>query len=641
MQNLLDDLTELLQADQAFISDGAILKNVVIEAALNMDPALLALLMKSPKIKAHFFTEVAGALVFDKVKFQDFVSNKAFLPDSFTAFKNRIGLTDGRGDYLSQSRDVVLAWPYKDCVLEGGMTKEDRGRNEVFWNTTLAPDDITRLFEPKVLIGWERWDAEAVAAGNSKPVGAMSADDNLLVKGNNLLALHSLKSRYKGEVKLIFIDPPYNTGSDGFGYNDRFNKSAWLTFMRNRLEVAKQLLRSDGSIWITLDKEEAHYFKVLADEVFGRGAFIADIAWKRRDGAPNDRKIGSIHDYIFVYGKTDAAIAGVSKAESSFNLMERTEKADKEYRLYEEPFGFDERGPFRKVDSTGNAKGGRFVESLRYPVKNPFTGEIVYPREGRCWVYEKSVMEEMIADRRYFWGKDGKAGTPMRKLFKSEATRGMTAPSIWDDVGLNQHAAREIELLFGSKAFFETPKPEYLLKRIIEIASNPNDLVLDFYAGSGTTAAVAHKMGRRWIAIEQMDYIRELTVTRIKKVIAGEQGGVSKAATWQGGGSFVYAELAQSNAAFAIRIEAAPDATILQAVWEDMQATGYLRPDVGAGQFDTEVFAALPLENAKRLLMDCLDANHLYVNLNSLGDASYDIPDEDMRATRSFYGIDA
>ena len=175
MQNLLDDLTRLLQADQAFIPDGAILKNAVIKAALNMDAGLLELLMRSDTIKTHFFTPVAGALVFDKVKFQDFVSNKAFLPDSYTAFKNRIGLTDGRGDYLSQSRDVVMAWPYKDCVLEGGMTKEDRGRNEVFWNTTLAPDDITRLFEPKVLTGWERWDAEAVAAG---------------------------------KVKLIYIDPP-------------------------------------------------------------------------------------------------------------------------------------------------------------------------------------------------------------------------------------------------------------------------------------------------------------------------------------------------------------------------------------------------------------------------------------------------
>lgn len=312
MQNLLDDLTELLQADQAFISDGAILKNAVIEAALNMDARLLGLLMQSDTIKAHFFTEVAGALVFDKVKFQDFVSNKAFLPDSYTAFKNRIGLTDGRGDYLSQSRDVVLAWPYKDCVLEGGMTKEDRGRNEVFWNTTLAPDDITRLFEPKVLTGWERWDAEAVAEGNPKPVGGVSEDDNLLIKGNNLLALHSLKARFAGKVKLIYIDPPYNTGGDGFRYNDRFNHSGWLTFMLSRLEVARELLTRDGAIFITLDETETHYCKVLGDEVFGRENFVAHIAWQKRTSPDNRVVLGDGFDNILVFART----VGTTKREN-------------------------------------------------------------------------------------------------------------------------------------------------------------------------------------------------------------------------------------------------------------------------------------------------------------------------------------
>ncbi|MBL4543545.1 MAG: site-specific DNA-methyltransferase [Rhodobacteraceae bacterium] len=311
MQNLRDDLTKLLQAEQAFISDGAILKNAVIEAALNMDARLLELLMQSDTIKAHFFTEVAGALVFDKVKFQDFVSNKAFLLDSYTAFKNRIGLTDGRGDYLSQSRDVVLAWPYKDCVLEGGMTKEDRGRNEVFWNTTLAPDDITRLFEPKVLTGWERWDAEAVAEGKAKPVGAVSEDDNLLIKGNNLLALHSLKARYAGKVKLIYIDPPYNTDDDGFRYNDRFNHSSWLTFMRNRLEVAKQLLAQDGAIFVNIDFNEAHYLKVLMDEVFGVANFQREIIW--RIGWLSGFKTAANnfirnHDTILFYAKHAASL---------------------------------------------------------------------------------------------------------------------------------------------------------------------------------------------------------------------------------------------------------------------------------------------------------------------------------------------
>jgi len=226
--------------------------------------------------------------------------------------------------------------------------------------------------------------------------------------------------------------------------------------------------------------------------------------------------------------------------------MRRTEKADAQYREYEEPFGFDERGAFRKVDSTGNAKGGRHVESLVYPVTNPFTGEQVYPRKGRCWVYKREEMERLIADRRYFWGKDGRAGTPMRKLFVTEAKSGMAAPTIWDDVGLNQHAARELELIFGEKAAFDTPKPEGLMERIIQIATNPGDLVLDSFLGSGTTAAVAHKMGRKWIGVEMGDHAVSLCIPRLVKVIDGEQGGISKAVDWQGGGGFSFYRLGEA-----------------------------------------------------------------------------------------------
>ena len=320
MQNLIEDLTKLLQAEQAFISEGAILKNIVIEAALNMDARLLELLMQSDTIKAYFFAEVAGALVFDKVKFRDFVSNKAFLPDSYTAFKNRIGLTDGRGDYLSQSRDVVLAWPYKDCVLEGGMTKEDRGRDEVFWNTTLAPDDITRLFEPQVLTGWERWDAEAVAEGKAKPVGEVSEDDNLLIKGNNLLALHSLKARYAGKVKLIYIDPPYNTETDSFRYNDRFNHSSWLTFMRNRLGIAWQMLRRDGLLAIQCDDNEQAYLKVLCDELFPE-AFLNCVAVKMSEAtgvkmAHVKKRLPKLKEYLLLYRKPAFEVSEVQKVRS-------------------------------------------------------------------------------------------------------------------------------------------------------------------------------------------------------------------------------------------------------------------------------------------------------------------------------------
>lgn len=368
---------------------------------------------------------------------------------------------------------------------------------------------------------------------------------NMLIEGDNLDALKALLPYYAGQVKCIFIDPPYNTKSAFAQYDDNLEHAKWLSMMYPRLVLLKQLLREDGSIWMTIDENEAHYLKVISDVVFFRKCFIADIAWKKRDGAPNDRKIGSTYDHILVYAKSRIGTAKKTVAEDAFNLMQRTEKADSQYQLYEEPFGYDERGPFRKVDSTGNAKGGRFVESLIYPVVNPFTGAEVFPRKGRCWVYKREVMEQMVAERRFFWGKDGRAGTPMRKLFKTEAKAGMSAPTIWDDVGLNQHAAREIELIFGEKAVFETPKPEGLMKRILEIATNPGELVLDSFLGSGTTAAVAHKMGRRWIGVEMGEHVESQCALRLRKVVDGEQGGVSESVGWPptGGSGFHFYKL--------------------------------------------------------------------------------------------------
>lgn len=405
--------------------------------------------------------------------------------------------------------------------------------------------------------------AQAVPYRLLEEVPELGAGDretgNMLIHGDNLDALKSLLPFYAGQVRCIYIDPPYNTRSAFEHYDDSLEHSKWLAMMWPRLELLRELLAEDGSIWVSIDDNEGHYLKVLMDEVFGRSNFVADIAWKRRDGAPNDRKIGPTYDHTLVYGD-----------ERSMNLMARTEKADSQYRLYEEPFGFDERGPFRKVDSTGNAKGGRHVASLIYPVTNPFTGEEVYPRKGRCWVYRRDVMEAMVADRRFFWGKDGRAGTPMRKLFASEAKQGMTAPSIWDDVGLNQHAAREIELIFGEKASFETPKPETLLKRIIEIASNPGDLVLDSFLGSGTTAAVAHKMGRRYIGIEMGDHAVSHCQPRLSKVIDGEQGGVSEAVGWTGGGGFRFYRLGPS-------------------VFDE---TGQIRPDIAFAELAAHIWFA-------------------------------------------------
>lgn len=372
--------------------------------------------------------------------------------------------------------------------------------------------------------------------------------DNLLIQGDNLLALKALIPFYAGRVKCIFIDPPYNTKTAFAQYDDKLEHSQWLSLMYPRLALFHELLSDDGSLWVSLDDNEAHYFKVLADEVFGRKNFIIDVSWRKRDGPPNDRKIGLVHDHVLVWAKRREPESTKTRAELAFNLMERTEKANAEYQVFKEPNGPDPKGAFRKIDTTANGKGGRFVESLYYPVRNPFTGEDVYPRQGTCWRHSREDMEKLQLQGRLYWGVKGTAKTPMRKLYASEAKQGMSSPSIWDDLALNQHASAEIEKLFGTKAAFETPKPEKLLHRILHIATNKGDVVLDSFLGSGTTAAVAHKMGRRYIGIEMGEHARTHCITRLQKVIEGEQGGISKDVSWQGGGGFRFCTL--GDAAF-------------------------------------------------------------------------------------------
>lgn len=312
------------------------------------------------------------------------------------------------------------------------------------------------------------------------------------------------------------------------------------------------------------------------------------------------------------------------------NLLPLTDAQTKQFSNRDN----DPRGPWKANDFT--AAGYR--PNQMYEITLP-SGRVVTPPSGRCWRVTKEGFEAFTKEDRMYYGPNGD-GVPSVKRFLSDM-EGMVPWSWWshEEVGHSQEGKKESQELFGGEAAFDAPKPERLLQRITHIVTNPGDLVLDFFVGSGTTAAVAHKMGRRWIAVEQMDYIHDLTAARLKKVIEGEQGGISKAVEWQGGGSFIYAELAQSNSSFATRIEAAPDHATLQTIWVRMQDTGFLRTEVDVSKFEPEAFAALPLDDAKRLLMDCLDANHLYVNLNSIGDADFDISDEDTRTTRAFYEI--
>jgi len=345
--------------------------------------------------------------------------------------------------------------------------------------------------------------------------------DGVLLHSENFQALNLLQARYREQVKCVYIDPPYNTGKDGFSYKDGYLHSSWFSLLSDREDICKSLMVSDGSTWVSLDDFEGHYLKCLFDSIKGRESFLMDFIWKKRDGAPNDRTIGSIHEHIFCWGTSN-------KTEAAFNLMPRTEKADSQYQVFSEPDGPDPRGPFRKIDTTANGKGGRFVESLCYPIVNPYTKEEVLPRSGTCWRHNYDDMKKLQDDKRLFWGVKGTAKTPMRKLFKTEAKQGMTTPSIWGDVGYNQHASNEIERIFGEKAFFDTPKPSSLVQRILHIGTVRESIILDYFAGSGTTGHAVINLNRqdgghrKYILIEMGDHFDTVLKPRIAKVVYSE-----------------------------------------------------------------------------------------------------------------------
>jgi len=481
MENLLNNLKSLLKKDERLVSEGELLKNKIIELALKLDKDLIKLLLSDKKMKEVFFIEVDGTLIFDKDKFVKFVSNKQFLPDSYTAFKNKIGLIDEKGEFISEKKEVVLSWPYKDCVLEGGMTKEDQKRDEIFWNEILAPDEISRLFDPKVFTNVKRIDAK----GEHKLDGFRTDEngdikDDLIIKGNNLLALHSLKKRFAGKVKLIYIDPPYNTGkeADEFKYNDRFNHSSWLTFMRNRLEVAKELLREDGVIFISIDDNEQAYLKVLCDEIFDRENFIASMPWKGRGGRQDSLFVANIHEYILFFVKNNKNfLAGeMKKTDERFPYFDENKKLHYKRQLARKW------GSHSKREERPN---------LYYPIKAP-DGSDVYPKlndgSDGCWRWSKKKMEEEIKKGNIEFVKENNEWIVYQKIYEPVGDELRTKKfTTWlDDVGTTAEGTKEVVNLFSRK-MFNYPKPPSLIKRLLRIGNVQNkDLVLDFFSGSGT-----------------------------------------------------------------------------------------------------------------------------------------------------------
>ena len=632
------ELERLLSQKEEFLVEGALNKNKLAELARRYDPQLLNLLMTEPTTSSHFFSRLEeGVLVFKKDTFLQFLNNKEFLPDSFTAYKTKIGLATSDNKYLSENNEVVLNFPYKDCILEGGQTKEDANRQELFFNETLAPTEINRLLDDKVLTNFKRFDADG-----EHEVKEVSDTDNLIIKGNNLIALHSLKKRFAEKVKLIYIDPPYNTGNDSFGYNDSFNHSTWLTFIKNRFTIAKDLLSEDGVIFVQCDDNEQAYLKVLMDEIFGIQNFISIIVDVVK---PEGRRYGYIaksHEYILVYSKNNINTEMYEMDDSNKKMpfkdligtFDIVGLRNRNVRAFNDKNRPNLRYPFY-VDETSVSENGFMKVHTEYDE----TLTEVYPKTingyNSVWRWGKEKSTKQIDDLVARKNKDGEIS-----IYQKNRNSTTMPTSIWYDKNLiSQKGTQQLKALFEDSVF-AFPKPEELLKRIIQISTNENDLVLDFFMGSATTQAVAHKMNRQYIGIEQMDYIETVSVERLKKVINGEQGGISKDVNWQGGGSFVYAELKNDAQDFKESILKATTTEELLELFNKAKTSSFLSYRVDPKKLKEADFKELSLAEQKQVLSELIDNNNLYVNYSDIEDSSFAISPQEKALNRAFYGED-
>ncbi len=624
-KNFNQHLQNLLKTQHQFCDkEGELLKQNIRHSAEQFDNELIKLLFNNQETKQHFFKQVSGAIiVFNYRKFIDYIGDKNFLMDSYTKFSNKVGLTVSN-KHIKQIDNVVLSFPFKDCILEGGQSKDNGKRREVFFNEILAKDEINRLLDKKVIARAKKYAQDGIS-----DTPAFSRDkngtikDNLVIKGNNLLALHTLKSNFAAKVKLIYIDPPYNTGNDSFNYNDNFNHSTWLVFMKNRLEVAKELLADDGVIFVQCDDNEQAYLKVLMDDIFGRDNFVADFIWHHRKSSQNDIDVSLSHNYTLTFAKNRTVLTLNSLAIDNDKFANRDD----------DPRGDWVADPFDAPNIRKN---------LSYEIINPNTKTVYLPPEGRCWRMSEEKYKQALTGNRIVFGKSGKT-KPQYKRFKSEAEeKGTNTFTIWNDTGTATEGTKELMALFNGKKF-TTPKPEKLLQRIIEIATKSDDIVLDYHLGSGTTCAVAHKMGRQYIGIEQMDYIEDIAVKRMQKVINGEQGGISKAVDYQGGGEFIYFELDKYNQKYIDNLHAIraghKTAKMVEQLYDEIAEHAFLNYDVETKKLleNKKDFEALSLDKQLESLFSILNKNLLYKNLTEIDDETLEVDNKTKQLNKDFY----
>lgn len=607
-------------------------KERLVTLILQNDEKLLTFMLEHENAndyKNAFFKIIANSLVFNEKALLECLEIKE-LEKSFTRFKNKIGLYS-QGGLIKSSELVVLNFPFKDNVLLGSAKDNSTKTKELFYHEVLHKKEIDTLLNKKALCHFEmHGEGDLESALKDK-------NTNYLIKGNNLIALYSLKKKFAKQVKCIYIDPPYNTGNDSFNYNDNFNHSSWLVFMKNRLEAAREFLSDDGVIFVQCDDNEQAYLKVLMDEIFLRENFVSCITHIVKPEGRMYGQVAKTHEYILVYAKNINNL-----------IFNEIEKEGHTFSYIDEKGGFDLQG---LENRNFRAFNGLNIPSLRYGL---FIDENQKDSNGFMPVFGeyRDGLTEVFPDSRngfdlvWRWGKEKalKENHSLVGVFKdrlrvfqkvrSNTTR---AKSIfWDKSMITQKGTEEVKQIFKTQ-IFDFPKPEALISRILEISTNENDLVLDFFAGSGTTCAVAHKMKRRYIGIEQMDYIETITKERLKKVIEGEQGGISKKCGFKGGGSFVYAELKEVNLEIKKQILNANSKSECLKIFNDLNERFLKRADCKIDEIHSEEFQNLDLNEQKRIYCTSLDSNEDYLNLGDIDEDAWEIDEITKKYNEIFY----
>ena len=638
-KNFHEKLTNLLKTDPRFVDDeGELVKAAVMDRAWKIDHDLVRLLLHDPDIKAKFFDEIEGHWIFNTNTFIEYVSDKGFLANSYTRFRNKIGLKV-ENKFLPERGEVSLVWPYKDCVLEGGQTKDEEKRKELFFNEILAQDEIDRLFDPKVLTRWKRYTVD----GEQK-VTEIKRDDNgiiqenLLIKGNNLLALHTLKTQFRGQIKLIYIDPPYNpdSPSNTFAYNNSFNHSSWLTFMKNRLEVAKELLTKDGVLIVAIDENEQAHLSVLLMEVFSEYE-IHCITVIHNPRGVQGTNFSYTHEYaLFVIPQGKKVIGnrkippeeitwsnfrnwgGESRRENAKNCFYPIIVEDGKVVGFGDVLDSDEH-PFAQTTPQGK-------RDFIYPI-DPNMIE-------RKWRYARQSVDEV---RHLLRAKKTKTGYEIEigKDFGVYRT-------VWEDsrYDANIYGTQIVNSLVPD-CDFAFPKSLWnVYDCLYSVVANDKDaIVLDFFGGSGTTAHAVLELNkdggnRKFIICEQMHYVETVTRERIKKVIEQNNSG-----------DFIYCELMPYNQAFMDKIQASESSEAIVALWRDIAENSFLNWYVNAEipEDVVEDFIEIGqgengLKKQKKLLAELLDKNQLYVNLSEIEDEDFGVSQEDKALNKQFYG---